>query len=649
MATNEGSLSPATGTEEKLKKLSASTGAILDSFDEILKLPYVDALRVDATGTMSVHDVVLALRSKYYDLQMKSLPFARDIYSYSELQISTIPMINKGSLTLKNYILMNKSIIVRKKASASTLKEESQAFRKEFSGQIDILQGALVELDKQIGELEKSIQETTDKYEAAMASAIISGILVGVFAAAFVFAMVASAGAIASVAGPVSGAAATFGASLQAAGGMSGLVGGTIASGTGLVASLTTTIVKSIEAGNLASAINALKALKSSAETVYDQLKVVIGKMETLEAKLEDIVGVWQSVDDSLSIILKDITSWEAGLFNEQVAELTVQEWKNVKAAVEKYTNVVSGDRAIKTVEAHEEKPQLTAEQLMRGLGTFSVDELKKCLCAPEVQFSGRLADMASSGTTLSTLLREFGNDPKIVQQAKEASSALDEARKRMRRSSAKLDSTAEDSQSMLAKVLTENSGTVDAMTLRYALEERLGRLSSEHDAITNEATKAEQSAFAFQRSVGIVVNTLQRRVGEKQQEVMHSQKRLKEIEAEKRRRMWLSFIPVAGIINELVDLANNTQGKIRRLRREIHSLQRTRSSLVAASNSVQVSVKDSTLICQTFSSILNDNSAISASLLVIESLKLDTPRAIFVDAKNSWSELEDDIESFLR
>ncbi|CAN8063112.1 unnamed protein product [Agarophyton chilense] len=649
-------LSPPKDTSDKLDNLSSTTGALIEAFDKILVLPYVDVLRLDALGDLSIADVVLDLKQKYQELQGNTLPFARDLYSYAGLQLQTIPTISV-SLDLATYLNLNKVIIARHKIEALNVKKESETFRKTFVATLDVFENTIKELGEQIQNLTTQIQDTKDLQEKERAVAVVAGVFTFMFTVAAVLAIVTTAGAVGAAGASTSASVASttavqgsavassgfftaLGASIGAASGTSGLVGVSAAISTAALGALAETIISSIEAGNYERAVTSLESLKTSAENARYQLLEVVEHMKVIEDSLDDIVTVWTDVELSLSIIQSDVDSWSKENFSEELVAPTVEEWQEVRTAVAKYTSVVSGDRSLRSDENSD--VQLSADRIVSLAGSIAVSELKSNLQAPDIEFNAKLSDLKKMREALhyTLSLPEVGNS--LKSQTESAIRYLDETERGLGQLSGELSEFAKERLLWLdAFETSDGSQRVEMITgnksVYQAFEEKITR-----------AQDTEQKAFSFQSAVGLVNNTLMRIIGEKTAEQTALKRQLKSIEAKRRKKKWLWVVPVAGAVNEILDAANNIRGKIRKIRRDVQLISRSCQQIRMLSSTVSSSVKDSTLVVQTYSSILNDVRASADDAVLFTVLGSEIPADLFISIKDSWVELATDIHEFI-
>eukprot|EP00737_Agarophyton_chilense_P003414 gb/GEZJ01003998.1/.p1 GENE.gb/GEZJ01003998.1/~~gb/GEZJ01003998.1/.p1 ORF type:complete len:655 (-),score=109.05 gb/GEZJ01003998.1/:374-2338(-) len=649
-------LSPPKDTSDKLDNLSSTTGALIEAFDKILVLPYVDVLRLDALGDLSIADVVLDLKQKYQELQGNTLPFARDLYSYAGLQLQTIPTISV-SLDLATYLNLNKVIIARHKIEALNVKKESETFRKTFVATLDVFENTIKELGEQIQNLTTQIQDTKDLQEKERAVAVVGGVFTFMFTVAAVLAIVTTAGAVGAAGASTSASVASttavqgsavassgfftaLGASIGAASGTSGLVGVSAAISTAALGALAETIISSIEAGNYERAVTSLESLKTSAENARYQLLEVVEHMKVIEDSLDDIVTVWTDVELSLSIIQSDVDSWSKENFSEELVAPTVEEWQEVRTAVAKYTSVVSGDRSLRSDENSD--VQLSADRIVSLAGSIAVSELKSNLQAPDIEFNAKLSDLKKMREALhyTLSLPEVGNS--LKSQTESAIRYLDETERGLGQLSGELSEFAKERLLWLdAFETSDGSQRVEMITgnksVYQAFEEKITR-----------AQDTEQKAFSFQSAVGLVNNTLMRIIGEKTAEQTALKRQLKSIEAKRRKKKWLWVVPVAGAVNEILDAANNIRGKIRKIRRDVQLISRSCQQIRMLSSTVSSSVKDSTLVVQTYSSILNDVRASADDAVLFTVLGSEIPADLFISIKDSWVELATDIHEFI-
>lgn len=661
MSSPRGSISPATDTARKLENLSSSTGAIIDAFNEIIALPYVASLKTDEGGLTSVSDLALQLKENYQSLQGETLPFARDLYSYAALQISAIPLINNGGLSLQNYILLNKSVVARKKTNATRIKQLSENYRKQFVVAVETLNETLGNLNKQIKDLRKEIEKQKDAYDEAVVGAIFGAILAGLFTALFIAGLFATGGALAG-AGAVAanGYIVAMGASLATAAGTSGIIGVTGAVGLGAASALVTTIVKSVEAGNILGAIHSLETAVQSAETTKNDLEEVIQKMQVVEDKLDDIVDIWTEVEDSLDLVSGDLTAWEApGYFTAEKGDETVQEWVLVQNAVSKYTNIVSSRSVVPTMfasrdtHANVSNTDIDTPMFLRNVGIMALSDLKVSLIAPRVELEGQLSDMNGATQVLMRVVAHqlLQEDQKLISNARSCMALLDSAQGSVRMSCSRLDSMCSYSFSLFEKLAEHDAEQLagEPNAVRRALEDQIAVVDSQHEKASDEMSKSEQAVFSFQHSFSVLQSSLERAYGEKMAQKSVLEKRLNDIERERRDRKYLWLIPLAGAINELVDLANNIQGKINRLRGEVRELDALSKAAKSSSAAVLLSSKQTTAMSQAFSEILNKNEEIRTSLGFIEQLQLETPASFFHDVAKSWDGLHDELTWFSR
>lgn len=664
---SETPLSPPDKTKEVLDTLSSTTGSLINAFDNIISLPFVDSLRIDALGEKSIESVILDLKLQYQTLQGNTLPFARDLYGYAGLQLITIPKL-PTEIEVATYVNLNKVIIARHKLEAAQVRKESEAFRKKFVAALDLFETSIKELGKQIEELQLQIDDTKDLQEKERAVAAIAGVFTFVFTTAAVFAVIATGGAAASASAgsastwsitAVQGSAAATGVTgffqgLGAGLGVSatsGLIGTSVVMSTGALAGLAETIVSSIQARNFGRAVCALEDLKESAEKARDTLIEVVELMSGVEDSLDEIVNVWSEVESSLSIIQSDVGSWNEDNFSKDLANSTVAEWEEVREAVQIYTSVVSGqslddirdddEKEEGEENEKEEEVEFTGERFVVLSRSMATSELKLAIQAPDIEFDGKLSDIRDFHAALQLAKTLSETNEKLAAQVENANNLLTETETGLEQACADLSSLTQDRIEWMDKF-----EEADADGKLGLLSELTSSTQSFEDSI-NQAEETEAKAFSFQSAVGIVNNSIIRLIAEKNVAQQVLMRKLMSIESKRRKRKWLWVVPVAGAINEIIDAANNVRGQIKRMRRDISTLSRCRTQLQKLSQSVSISVKDSTLLVQTFSVILNDTQAGANDAILFDTLGVDLQDDLLTSAKQSWMDLEEDIQGF--
>lgn len=318
-------------TTSALESMTATSGKIVASFNNLLRVPFLDSLHVSAavsTGAskdgkqeteeeenndIDLETLTLNFLQRYQKLQADTVPIARNLFSYATLQQRLIPMLN-SSLSIENYVRVNLRLIEARREEAEKVHAAHNKFQQDWNTAILLVERAIAEQEANIDGLEATIDDLIAQKKRKTLGAILSFIGAALFTAAAVF----SGGILFALCG----AAAV----------------GCVVTGTKL----------SIEAAQLQQGINGFKAALKTAKETLSNLKFVLPIMIEVREQLTSVTLIWNDIANNLTDLATGTEAWEILAFTLQgdewgpFLEAALESWKAIEKAVLAYVAQVS-------------------------------------------------------------------------------------------------------------------------------------------------------------------------------------------------------------------------------------------------------------------------------------------------------------------
>jgi hypothetical protein len=224
-------------------------------------------------------------------------------------------MVNKPEgLSLDELLLTNVPLVMRYGQEAKQLAKETNELKAEFQDLLGILEHNLDEVLKQLREQENALHEAEKQHAHEKAAAIISGII----AIGFII-----GGCVALCSGQAPTAAHFF-----------------LHAGVEIY-SMIKDIIKAI---GLAEVITNLKAAIERSKKTRTSLETLIPAFKDVVTLLEKIGSAWDSMELGLAEVRDNYTAWSnPSLFTPQMLSMTIESWKSISEAVERYIRTITG------------------------------------------------------------------------------------------------------------------------------------------------------------------------------------------------------------------------------------------------------------------------------------------------------------------
>ncbi|PCH35842.1 hypothetical protein WOLCODRAFT_28164 [Wolfiporia cocos MD-104 SS10] len=315
----KGVLGPPTDAKEQLDDLADRTGKIIDQFNTLLQQPYLDQFActdpLDGSQT-NIFTMVTGFKQEYVALQQKTLPVARDLQAYAELQIALLPIVvtkdpKPGNLTLEDFIATNKPLVDDYLVKASELSAESTAIQKKWDNAIAVVQKAINECTSNIEKWQASVDQLSEELKKVK-----------------LYAALAAAGAF------IAFTAAVFlpGIGMLAALGVGGVLGAL-------------SIKEAIDASKLIQAINELKSAIKNEEATRAKLESLLPYMTNIAKSLSQVSQIWSDIATALTTLnnFYAVLGGPTGsIILDTLRPTIIESWKTVSASVKAYIDAVA-------------------------------------------------------------------------------------------------------------------------------------------------------------------------------------------------------------------------------------------------------------------------------------------------------------------
>jgi len=146
-------LGPPNTLEKTLNTMTQQTGKIIDKFNELLQLPWLNNVNVtdpnNSSDKKNLQDLLTSYLQKYQKLQAETVPIARKIYSYAQTQQLLLPAIG-NEISLKDYLDANAGIVSDYKKEAEMVWNLTKKFQDDWQLMINAINQAINELKANI-------------------------------------------------------------------------------------------------------------------------------------------------------------------------------------------------------------------------------------------------------------------------------------------------------------------------------------------------------------------------------------------------------------------------------------------------------------------------------------------------------------------
>ncbi|EGO29888.1 hypothetical protein SERLADRAFT_413192 [Serpula lacrymans var. lacrymans S7.9] len=310
-ATVEKVIGPPVDTEKKLQELADSTGRIINQFNTLLQQAFLDQIKCTSPIDGSESNLFVVInyyREKYLQLQLDTLPVARDLGAYSTLQQTLLPyvvpdnQVKPGDIAMSIYLATNTPLVSEYLVSANELSKRSTQVKNDWDNAINLVKRVIAECDQNIESLNNSINDLTEQQKNATLNAFLYAL--GAFLAF---------------------TAAVFLPGIAALGGMM--------------------VWQAIQAAQLTVAINDLRSALHTTESIRDQLFDILPIMDGISLSLSRVSLVWSDITTALTtldgfyLVLNGATG---PLILAALKPGVINNWKLVSEGVEKYIETVS-------------------------------------------------------------------------------------------------------------------------------------------------------------------------------------------------------------------------------------------------------------------------------------------------------------------
>ncbi|KAI9106324.1 hypothetical protein DFS34DRAFT_645115 [Phlyctochytrium arcticum] len=325
-------ISPPDDAKKKLDELATNTGEILHQFDQLLQIPYLNQLACtdpdDGTTPTDIRAMVTKFRERYLNLQMETIPVARDLQTYATTQIAVLPTVSPtattdpGKISLKDFLDINKGLTSEYQAKATDLFNkrfvatirhgpsltfaDSLTYQKSWDNAINAVTKAVNECTTNIDAWNKSVDEMTDQMKKNT-----------LYGALFIV------GALACFA-----AAAFFPGALLGAGALIWMA-----------------VDQLQKANRLSEAINELKSRIAVATDARAKLNNVLPFMQKIATSLTNVTSIWSTIVTCLTNVsaFYTVLSTPSGPVLWKILEPKVSSnWQAVESSCAAYIQVVA-------------------------------------------------------------------------------------------------------------------------------------------------------------------------------------------------------------------------------------------------------------------------------------------------------------------
>ncbi|KAF3928023.1 hypothetical protein AA313_de0201130 [Arthrobotrys entomopaga] len=293
------------------KASSASTPGIAP-----LERPLLEQLNIDAATTESdvvaLDDAIKRYQGLYQALQKDTVPVARNLISYSTIQIQLIPKLVSNDanllgsgLTLEKYLSTDKKLVEEQKAAVAGLTNRMLDFQNQWQNFINSLKTTLAEQTVKLQQAEEEIKRLSEEQKS---KTFWGGLeLVGAIICFTAAALIPGAGLL--------GASA----------------------GAGL---LTKSIKDLAESRQLGVAIKNIQSQMETTRKMQDALNIIIPQAEQFLESLKSITKIWFDIAQHLSNITTDMI--DKDIF-DLLRDDVVESWILIQRLVKEYTQIIAG------------------------------------------------------------------------------------------------------------------------------------------------------------------------------------------------------------------------------------------------------------------------------------------------------------------
>ncbi|KJA22828.1 hypothetical protein HYPSUDRAFT_185891 [Hypholoma sublateritium FD-334 SS-4] len=316
----EAVLGPPADTQKRLEDLADSTGRVIDQFNVLLQQPYLDQYKctspVDGSDS-DLYTVMNYYRNDYLKLQQDTLPVARDLRSYAELQASLLPLVvpdpqaQDTDISMSAFIATNVPVVEEFKDKATALSDRSTKVKNDWDNVVNLVNKLIAECNQNITTFNNSINELTEQQRNMILYACLAafGAFLAFTAAVFLpgFGMLVALG-----------------------------IGGALGS---------LAVYEAIAASKITVAINDLRAALSNAENTKKHLQDLLPYVTGIAASLSSISLIWSDIATALSLLdtFYGVLNGPTGtLVLNALRPKIISNWVVVQEACDKYIKTVS-------------------------------------------------------------------------------------------------------------------------------------------------------------------------------------------------------------------------------------------------------------------------------------------------------------------
>ncbi|KAK3690179.1 hypothetical protein B0T22DRAFT_491472 [Podospora appendiculata] len=318
-------LGPPPEVTAALEKLSGDCKAVIQTFSNVLQIPYLDQLQIlnpfktqatpDEPDKKDIRSIVLAYQAKYQDLQNSSVDCIRGLISYSSYQLAVLPKVTPftpraGQLGLDTYLEACQSVVDSYVTKASALSDRYTKFGQEWLLCQNNLQNAINTAKADAKAAREGLERERERYK----NQTIMGVL-EIFGAIALF-------AIAAFTMPV---------------GILALAGG---------GALLYKAIKDLQGlSAIDAAIDTFNAAIATADATEKQLQVLVAPMQKVADAVSRVSKIWSDITQSLTNIQTFMITWNSAspqTFTVSVGAV-ITDWGNVKTNSELYVGIITG------------------------------------------------------------------------------------------------------------------------------------------------------------------------------------------------------------------------------------------------------------------------------------------------------------------
>ncbi|SPO01198.1 uncharacterized protein DNG_03945 [Cephalotrichum gorgonifer] len=318
-------LGPPADVTDSLQKLAGDCNAIIQTFSNVLQIPYIDQLQIlnpfktpetpDAPAQMVIRDIVLAYQKMYQDLQTDSIDCVRRLIAYSAYQIAILPKVTPftpgpGQVSLSVYMTACKSLVEKYRVEADALSKRYKKFNEDWRLCQDNLQNAIETAKADAERAREGLQREKERYEKQTMIGVLE-----IFGGLVLFALGALLGPFAILS--AAGAGYLLYRGIQELRGL----------------------------GQIDAAIDVFKAAIETADRTAEQLTVLKDPMQKVADAMVRVSKIWSDIAQGLTNIGFDMEVWDPDMPEvfQTTRDLVITEWGSVKSNCELYIGVITG------------------------------------------------------------------------------------------------------------------------------------------------------------------------------------------------------------------------------------------------------------------------------------------------------------------